>query len=353
MIRFSCTINETDVEQTLRLGVLADKCGFQFVVLGDHLFHPLRGGIFTQPTREVFTMLTAIATQTKNIKLGCFVDPVRLHPAMITHSVTTLDWLSSGRAVLGIGAGEAFNINPLKDLKWGKPFTRLKEAIILIKKLWASTIEEPVNFQGEYFEVEDAHLGLKPIQKPHPSIYIGGWGPKMLGLVGELGDGWLPWIHTPECLKKDLGKIREAAREAGRDPNKIEVAVMVHAVVLEDGDEARRIALPRSRSALALRRRLLRELGFPKLADKAMDIWQASLTGEEVSRIFEVACQIPEEVVEKTYVAGTVDEVIGQIEEFIEAGVTIFNAMPILDVFEDTAFAFKDEIIPYFREQGR
>jgi len=353
MIKFGCDLTTYgDVDKTIKYTILAEKCGFHAVTLPDHLFNPLTRRIFQEPPWEVFTMLAAMGAHTRRVMLApAVVDPVRRHPTLIAHAIATLDHITKGRIALGMGCGEAFNIMPLKDITWDKPLTRLREAIMLIKGLWASTFENPVSFNGEYFKVREAFLSFKPLQKPHPSIYVGGFGPKIRRLVGQLADGWIPWIYSPETYRKDLEEIERGAREAGRSIDEIDTGVQVHVVVLKDGDEARKMATPRSRAALALRSRLLKDLGYPKLSGRALEVWKLSFNEKEIDRQSEVADEIPQEVVEKTFIAGTPDEVIGQIEKFIQVGVKFLDVMPIIEKFDDTVKMFKEKIIPYFAEQ--
>jgi len=351
-IKFGCDLTTYgEVDKTIRYAIMAERCGFDAVTLPDHLFNPLTKRIFQKPPWEVFAMLATIGARTHRVMLApAVVDPARRHPTLVAHAIATLDHITKGRIALGMGCGEAFNIAPLKDVTWDKPFTRMKEAIILIKRLWDSTFENPVSFAGEYFKVREAFLSFKPLQKPHPPIYVGGFGPKIRRLVGQLADGWIPWIYSPETYRKDLKEIEKSARQAGRSMDEIDTGVQVHVVVLKDGDKAREIATPRSRAALALRSRLLKDLGYPKLAKKALSVWKISFSEEEINRLSEVADEIPQEAVEKTFIAGTSDEVVGQIEEFIRAGVKFLDVMPILEKFEETMKAFKEKIVPYFAE---
>jgi alkanesulfonate monooxygenase SsuD/methylene tetrahydromethanopterin reductase-like flavin-dependent oxidoreductase (luciferase family) len=353
VIRFGCDITTYgDVDKTIKYAILAEKCGFHAVTLPDHIFNPLTRGIFQEPPWEVFALLAAIGARTHRVMLmPAVVDPVRRHPAVIAHTIATLDHITKGRVALGMGCGEAFNVMPLKDIAWDRPFTRLKEAITLIKKLWGSTFENPVTFFGEYFKVEKAFLSFKPLQKPHPPIYIGGFGPRIRRLVGQLADGWLPWIYSPETYRKDLKEIEDAAKQAGRSMDEIDTGVQIHTVVLKDGDEARRIVTPRNLAALALRSSLLRDMGYPELAEKALSVWKLSFSEEELKRQSELINSIPPEVNEKTVIAGTPDEAIGQIEKFIQAGVKFLDVMPIIEKFEETVQAYKEKIIPYFIEQ--
>ena len=354
MIRFGChLITYGSVEQTIRYALLAEKCGFDTVTVPDHLFHPLTKVFLKKPPWDAFTLIAVIASKTKSIRImPAVADSVRRHPALLAHIVATLDHISGGRLSLGMGAGEAYNIVPLRDVRWDRPYTRFREALSLVKALWSSTKERPTNFDGDYFKVYRAYQSFKPLQKPHPPIYIGGYGPKMRLLTGAEGNGWIPWIHAPESYKKDLKLIAESAKKGGRSAEEIDTAVITPTLVLSDPDKAWEIATPRNRVSLALRSSLLKSLGYSKLAKKATHVWSMAFTNKQTEQVMKVAEEIPLEAVKKVTVAGTADDAIKQIEDYVKAGVRHFIAQPLMENFEETTNAYKDKIIPYFKELG-
>jgi alkanesulfonate monooxygenase SsuD/methylene tetrahydromethanopterin reductase-like flavin-dependent oxidoreductase (luciferase family) len=344
-------ITHGDVAKTIHHSLMAEKSDFDTVTLPDHLFHPLMKDFLTEPPWEVFTVLAAIGFRTRKIKImPAVADPVRRRPVLLAHATATLDHLTGGRAMLGLGAGEAFNISPLEDAKWDKPYTRLEEAVSLVKMFWASSIENPVTFRGEYFSVKDVFLSFKPLQKPRPPVYIGGYGPKIRRLVGLEGDGWLPLMYTPELYKRDLKLIIKTAKKAGREPKEIDPALMASTVILPDSDKARKTAINRNRIVLALRPRLLKNLGF-RFADEEISWFRVAFTNEQKKILLEIANKIPDEIVEKVVIAGSTDDAIEQIEDYVKSGVKHFIITPPIPWFEETVEAYKKEIIPYFRTQ--
>jgi len=356
-IRFGCDIIKFgyDLDRIVIYAKLAEKNGFEIVSLPDHLFHPLDQRFFPEPSWDAFTMLTVIGLNTHSVKITPAVtDPFRRHPATIANEISTLDRLTNGRAFLAIGAGEGLNMAYLNDPRWKKPVSALTEAVKVIKLLWLSTHDNPVTFDGEFFQLKNAFLGFKPIQKPHPPVYIGGYGPKIRQLVGELGDGWIPWIESTESYKKKLDDIRRHAIKASRKIEEIDPAVMLYTVVLDDGDLARNVVARRTKIALSLRRELLQEMGYADFAKESLAMWKTAFKQKEINKIYEVADKLPMELVEKTSIAGTPDEAIEKIEKFIEAGVRTFVVIPIVERFEETVKAYGEKIIPYFKEnRGR
>ena len=187
-IKFGYVIVSSDPVSAIQQGVLAEKAGFDTVWLPDH-FVDVNGDKL-----EPWTVLSAISMKTKRVRLGSAVTDVqRSHPSRTAHAVANLDVMSRGRAVLGIGAGEAMNIIPY-GLPWDDAVgrvARLEEGIQLIKLLWGSSRQQSANFEGQYYHLKDAFLSQPPKQKPHPPIFVGAFSSKRaLQVVGRLGNGW-------------------------------------------------------------------------------------------------------------------------------------------------------------------
>jgi phthiodiolone/phenolphthiodiolone dimycocerosates ketoreductase len=174
---------------------------------------------------DPFVVLGGLATRTKRIRLGTAVtDAVRLHPATIARAALTLQHTSKGRFILGIGAGERENTEP-----YGIPLTRaasrFAEALEVIRLLWSS--REPVSHDGEFFQLKDASLSLRPYLKRPPPIWVAAMGPRMLDITGRLADGWLPHTMSLARYEQALKRIRASATEAGRDPATITPGLVV------------------------------------------------------------------------------------------------------------------------------
>jgi len=349
-LEFGChLITYGDVPKTLEYGILAEKCGFDVLSVPDHLFHPPDEKVFKGHPWDAFTMLTAIGMRTERIKLMPGVsDVLRRHPATVAHIIATLDQLTGGRALLALGAGEAFHLDPIPDVEWSNPVGRLREGIKVIRMLWESEKGSPAFFEGKYFKLRNAYMGIKPVKRV--PILVGGYGPKMKKLIGELSDGWIPWIESPETYKMGFEEIKNHARKAGRNPEELIGAALIFTSVSKDGERAREILKPRTKMTLLLRNRLLRELGYEELAEEAFDLCRASLEGEIADKLHELVERVPDEAVERVTVGGTPEEVIERIEEYAKAGVNLFIALPYLANFEETLNHFRKDIIPYFRE---
>jgi alkanesulfonate monooxygenase SsuD/methylene tetrahydromethanopterin reductase-like flavin-dependent oxidoreductase (luciferase family) len=352
-LNFGCqVVSYGDVQETIQHAVRAEAAGFDIVTVPDHLFHPPRSEEFlVDPPWEAFTVLGAIAQRTDDVTLLPGVtDSVRRHPTELAHASVTLDRMTDGRVGLGIGAGEAFNFVSIKDIDWDEPFTRFTEAVAVITGLWDSTPEELFSFEGEYFEIENAHMGLTPAHDSRPPLWVGGYGPSMRGFTGAIADGWFPWIYAPEQYEADLQRVLSVAEERDRDPASIDRAVMVPTSVASDGKQAREVAIERNRTSLALRPPLLADMGYADIAEETPIMWEMAFDEDQEARLLAAAERIPDEAVDRICVAGDPERAIERIEAFSDAGVDNLVLIPVGD-FEETMTHYREEIIPYFEEQ--
>ena len=315
-----------DPLSALECGVLAEKVGLDTLWLPDH-FVDINGDRL-----EPWTVLAAVAAKTKNIRLGSAVtDTQRNHPARTAHAVTSLDVISRGRAILGIGAGEAMNIEPF-GLPWESPHervARLGESIKVIRLLWNSSRDKPVSFAGRYYQLKEAYLTQSPKQKPQPPIYLGAFASKRsLQVVGELADGWLPWINTPDTFEKRWSVIKEAAWSAGRGIEQIEPATHIM-VAFPRNRKERELALLAGKVFLLTEKTILASLGYKP--DQQFRHYQNLVASKEyVGRVLDATEAIPDELAYKTMAIGGVEEVREMIDEFARVGVKHFALASLL-----------------------
>ena len=197
---------------------LADKLGFWAVVIPDHyMWAEAYGQPQKDSTLDSWIALTYLAAKTQNIKLGTLVTPIPFRPpGMLAKMVSTMDVLSSGRAVLGVGAGwsqtefEGYST-------WDDSKTRVektKEGVELILQLWQ---KPQVGFKGKYYHAKGAILEPKPVQEPHPPLLFGGVGTRMLRLAGQYSDicHIPPWVHVP--MEKARSIVKQEARRFHRE----------------------------------------------------------------------------------------------------------------------------------------
>ena len=208
-----------NLDEIKRSVIEADKLAFDGALMPDHyMWGSEVGHTMKDPysTLETWTTLTYLAGKTERISLGTLVTPLPFrHPGVLAKRLSTLDILSGGRVVLGVGAGwsKAEFEGYSRWLETGPRVDATVEALEVMRRLWT---EPEVSFKGEYYEVKGAVLDPKPLQKPYPRLLFGSQGRRMLQLTGRYGDICFipPWAAAKQTEIKDV--VLEAAEEAGR-----------------------------------------------------------------------------------------------------------------------------------------
>jgi len=340
IIQFPSSSIESIFEQTKK----TEKSGFDTIFYADHTVEfppPSPGMVF-----DAFNTLSALAMITK-LQLGTAVsDCHRFHPALMAHKVATLDHISSGRALFGIGAGEKINVD-MYGLSRAKVLSKLREYIELMRQFWT---KRKVSKKSEFWgDIKKAYIQLKPIQKT-PPIYVAANGPKTRQLTGELGNGWFPFIETPWTYKENKKEIVEAAKKVGRNPDEIDYALQIYVAIDDDNPEKAVKACEAFKLAgLVVASVKLNQI-YPTL-NLPTDVNAFNYDmNSDISKILAYKDKLPESMLNDTICLGTTDDVIASIEKFKEAGVThmaFWNYGPDINkVFE----SFRDKIIPYFKE---
>ena len=198
-----------------KAAVRADELGFWGAVIPDgYMWGPKNGG---NSTMEAWTVVSHLSAKTKSIKLGTFVTPIPFRPpGLLAKVVSTVDVISNGRTILGVGAGSsqaAFE----GYSTWEGPSVRVsktREGLELMLRLWE---EEKVDFEGRYYFARGAVLSPKPIQRPHPPLLFGGQKKRMLELAGQYADlCFVPqWSGVPAKVTKSV--VMASAAKHSRD----------------------------------------------------------------------------------------------------------------------------------------
>jgi F420-dependent oxidoreductase-like protein len=219
----------------------AEKAGFDLVTVMDHLYQ-IRGiGPETEPMMEAYTTLSALATQTSRVKLGTLVTGVTYrNPALLVKQVTTLDVISKGRAIFGIGAawnedehrGYGIEFPPI-----ARRMDRLGEALTIAKLMF--TQDRP-SFEGTYYKIDRALNVPRPIQPGGPKILIGGGGERRtLRLLAEHGDIGHWFGGNLEDLKRKKKVFEEHCAAVNRDPSEVLLTVGLTLVLAENEKDAK------------------------------------------------------------------------------------------------------------------
>ena len=199
-----------DKDLISEVGKAAEQAGFYAFLSWDHYMLP-----DGPETLDAWSILGYLAGQTDTIKLGTVVTPIPFRPpAQLAKIVASVDHLSGGRTILGVGAGwhqpefDGFS-------NWGTPgqrVTRTSEALELITRLWTG---EKVSFEGKAYNSDGAIISPVPTQKPFPPMWFGVRGPRMLDLAARYADAWIPTNISPELYEDGLKKLREKRSELG------------------------------------------------------------------------------------------------------------------------------------------
>ncbi len=277
-VKFGVFVWPMPLEQAQRV----EELGFDSLWVSEHM-------LFFVPTFDAITVLAAFAARTQRILLGSAVLllPLR-HPTVVAKEVASLDIISNGRIILGVGVGGEF---PREFVACGVPVKergrRTDEAIEVMRKLWS---ESGVNHEGRFFRLEDANMQPKPVQKPGPPIWIAGRSEAAIKRAARLGDGYMPYLFSPERYRDSLEKVSAFAQQQGRDPTTIEAGMYQFICVADTYEEARQRAI----QDLSLR------------------------YNQPFDRIVDRYC-----------VLGTPDQCAERLGQYVEAGVRHFILVPI------------------------
>jgi probable F420-dependent oxidoreductase len=233
-IGVSLIISSRSIDIT-RIAPKAESLGFESLWLPEHPIIPVQvasrypgspdGAIpaFMNDLIDPFIGLAQAAAVTQTIKLGtaiCLV-PER-NPLLLAKEIATLDHLSHGRFLFGIGAGWLQEETEIMGGNFAHRWSQTREAILAMKELWS---KDEAEYHGTFYDFPPVRSFPKPSQRPHPPVLLGGVARNVFKRVIAWGDGWLPIGSTPEHVKKGRATLNELAAAAGRDPSTIDVTV--------------------------------------------------------------------------------------------------------------------------------
>jgi len=219
-----------DRKQVLKTARLADDLGYHSIWIPEAWSY------------EQFQLLTEVALATKQLKLATGIANVFSRSAgLLAMSAATLDEVSEGRAILGLGTSGKNVVENFHGVPYDKPLTRLKETIGIAQALWRGdrlTPEMSTLFDARHFKLE-----MKPL-RPKIPVYVASLQDKAIREVGRIADGWVPTFWPYEHFKDGIALLEEGARKAGRDPKEVDVAPFVAVIPLPDATMARAMIKP-------------------------------------------------------------------------------------------------------------
>jgi probable F420-dependent oxidoreductase len=256
-LKFGVFLPTHDFEKARAAAESAEQQGFYSVSINDHFFPPMGPEQRKIPQLECYTTLSAIAAVTSRVRLAPMVTAMSFrNPALLAKMISTLDNISGGRFIAGLGSGwlrDEYDANGYDYPSNAERLAQMAEAIQVLKAMW--TQPEPT-FSGRYFKIDKAYNFPQPVHKPHPPIMIGGGGSKLLKIAGQEADivnvaapitkGAVDMAAMQKFdkaeLKRRIAMLHGFARAAGRDPSAIEISAFVTVLPAPDKSQAEAIA---------------------------------------------------------------------------------------------------------------
>lgn len=220
-----------DPKQVLALGPLAETMGYDSVWVMDHLFNTgyIRERLEDRPYYHPMATLSYLAATTERVSLGTSVLVLPYHnPVELAKYAATLDQMSAGRVILGVGVGAMAEEFQALGIPMRQRGSLTNEAIAIMKELW--TNHSP-SYQSGKWDFSDLRFSPKPVQTPHIPLWIAGSSQGALRRTGTVGDGWHPTGVSPEDFALGRKEIAEVATDAGRDVNAISMSARVEVTV--------------------------------------------------------------------------------------------------------------------------
>lgn len=275
--------------------------------------------------RDLATCMSRAVLATEDVKVGSSVtDPFVRHPALTAQMMASLDELSGGRIVVGIGAGIAgFKA---MGIERRRPVQAIREAVELMRLLWTGDV---VDYEGEIVQFHEASLDFTPL-RPDIPIYIAGRGPLVLSLAGEIGDGvMIGSLASAPGLSYAMQRVEEGLKRAGRDREEISVTLWLHTAISEDGEAAVEAVRNIVTGVLVSSLNVLDQFGIeiPEKVKEAMQGVTYGVNSPSMRRAKEV---VGPDVIRHFAVAGSPEEVGRRFAEIAAAGVDHFAVLPWL-----------------------
>ena len=284
---------------------------------------------------DAATVLAWLAAGTSTIKLGSgiFQIPAR-SAAMTAMTAATIDNLSGGRMLLGLGTSGPQVSEGFHGVRFAKQLQRTREYVAVLRKALA---REKVEFHGETIDLplpdgpgKALKLTIRPVQERIP-IYLAVLGPKNVALAGEIADGWLPVFFSPEHTKALHGPLEEGAARAGRSLDGFRVCPSVNVMINDDLESARNAMRPivalyvggMGSREQNFYNRLVSSYGFERAAEEVQELY---LAGRKTEAMF----ALPDELIDLLCIVGSRDRVKAKLRDFRDAGVETLIVWPIM-----------------------
>jgi alkanesulfonate monooxygenase SsuD/methylene tetrahydromethanopterin reductase-like flavin-dependent oxidoreductase (luciferase family) len=295
--------NQPTKEQIISLAQYAEALGYDSLSVNDHI-------VFHTSWLDALSTLSAVAASTTRILIGTSIlNIVVRNPVVCAKALAAIDILSSGRLFAGVGPGSYRGDYDACGIDFSERWPRFSEALEILVMLLSSDNSRPFDYKGKYYTLKDVLLTPKPVQKPHPPIYVGSWGSDIgLKRVAKYSNGWMASAYniTPAKFKEKWNFLLAYRKSLGKkeEEEPFDNSVMtMFGYIHDDKDKVR----------------------------------------EVVKEILSPALRRPAEDLEQTLLFGSLDECLRKIRNLVDAGVKRIHFWPVLD-YEDQISKFKTGI---------
>jgi len=281
---------------------LADECGYT------------DGWSFEANSSDAFSPIAAMAMLSSKLRFGTAIVPIYTRSAaLIAMTAATVQNLSGGRFVLGLGISSPTIVEQWMSVPYVKTHTRTRETVAAVRAIMNG---EKYSVDGKTMRINGFRMDLYQDVPPAP-IYLGAQGAAMCRMAGEIGDGLITNFVTTDSLPAMLEHTREGMRSAGKDPSQLDVVCRINVALGEDLATARGLFKRNLAAYITVPgyNKFFKEIGYENEAGKAMELWNRGDRKQALD-------SLPDEMVEKIYIYGDAKNCRKRVDEFFKAGVT-------------------------------
>ena len=346
--------------------IAASKENWESLWLPDHLSG--MGGTLVDDYLSPWALFGAMAELVKGKSFGTAVtDPHRIHPAVLAQLCTSINHLTEGNLILGIGAGEAMNLKAY-GIPSDRALSKMRESINYMKSFWENG--RNISFEGQHYNAKNANLLPKPVSDI--PIWIGSNSPKTLKLTGEIADGWMPVGIDSKTYTAKKQQIVDAMNDKGRDLDKFSFGVFQFTFINDDTNKINQ-RIQGSKFELLTTPQRIKELGYWKeeyeeiylettgyKSDELniLKIDRDDVAGFDLRKLQPLVNDIPDDLIRESMMIVTKEEIIKRIRTYIEAGANHFifsstngaSSKNAPFTYWDASRIISEEIIPLFKE---
>lgn len=286
-------------ENVIQMARKAEQEGFDSLWVLERLLWPLKPQtpysatpdgslpVEYQSVLDPLELLTFVAANTERISLGTSVIDMLFHsPVVLARRFATLDVLSQGRVICGFGIGWSKDEYQVANVPFEQKGARADEFIQALKRIWTDDV---VEFNGKFYIIPASKIGPKPVQKPHPSIYLGGFTPKTFSRIAKYANGWLGVVFGPlEYLDNSVKMLRDEAKRAGRDPNEVKIIVLTSPQVRDSGSKGERFPMTGTIEEVGSDLQRMKGMGV----DHVIFGYNFSPEGRDIGRVIDISKQL-------------------------------------------------------------